>query len=289
MPGLRCVLLRGVRLSGNKVCLFDGPPQDPECSSYHHGVFDICHKKKFSPPRDCKPLLPSGPIIDEIPFIVDGIFNLYKYQSDPLQLFPSRAEALANMWARGGILQSSPWPGHFEFRFLWNLYLAAPDGWTADGGYSSQVMVFKSEWLDPTWLTDDDVVFSLVFTAPAIAGAPEWTYLDFLSVPVLFNSGPHEVSVSKGLFVVGDVKFPICCSPDDFSEEQFDSLPFWGDTQTKGWLYLDITAFGLKLRVRRGAKDFKVCWPEDIFKKPAYAAVVDSVSGFVVGPPLKIY
>jgi hypothetical protein len=289
MAERRCVLLKGLRLPGAKICLFDAPPQDPLKSEYKRGILDLCHKKKFPAPHYCKTLRGGGEIIAQIPFRVDGIFNNWDYKNGPPYVFPSPEEALSNMWERGGKLFSTVWPYHFELRFLGYIHEYSPYKFSCAWGWTNQGMMIPVGALNPAWLTDENINFSISFIAPVIADAPVWTRFECLGVSFAFNSGLHELAVIKNLFYNIGYKIYFKCVPVNFTWDDYLTLPNWGSTSSRGWTYVGLNAFSLVLVVRRGSKDFKVCWPVSVFKKPRYAAVVDGPSGLVVGPPLEIY
>ena len=287
-PGQRCITLKGLRLSGQKICLFDKFPTPLSKHFRKRGVYDVCMKLRYGKPHFCIPLVGGGEIISEIPFpLVPGLW-FYDYKSDPMQLFNTPDLALSNMWARGPVPHPLPGPPKFLLRYLSLVYEAAPHGWTSTGNFNTLEFLMQTSLLNPAWRNDNNISFSIAFNSPAILGAPAWTSLVFRDKSVAFNSGAYEQAVEKEAFYEEDVAYDFKCLPVNFNFADYNILPFFGDTLTKGWDYIDKDFFNFRLVVRRGTVDYRVCWSTDISRAAKIAAVVDTESGLVVGPPIKI-
>jgi len=289
MPGSRCVLLKGSRLSGAKICLFDSPPLDITTNSPHHGVTDICRKKKFPKPKYCKPLVGGGDIIAEIPF--NTVLGYYprRYLSALPDHFATPDEALTAMWGHGATVWPFPDEPGFKLNYFGECRYLRDWGWVSGFENNTQGMIMPSGSLDPAWAEDENIYFSVAFISPSIPGAPAWATLEFRGLSVPINSGPHELAAEKASFYEDDVLYEFICGPIGYNYNRFNELPSISGPEIRGWYFSDEVAFSMVLVVRRGSKDYKVCWPDSVFKKPRYAAVVDTITGFAVGPPLEIY
>ena len=288
MAGQRCLVFKGLRLFGAKVCLFDSPPIDYTLSPARPGVPDVCRKKRFPKPHDCKILVPVSPPVTEISFNVVDTFFWTEFSSDLSHGAQTAEAALADMWARGGVLKETPFPDHFVLSFVWHVWGSVEWNWFAQGFFNDLFFIMLRDRLNPVWQMDDDVYFSVAFTPPSIPGVPDWCRLYFGSDTFLFNSVPVEIPVNKNLFYAGDVRYKFYCAPLDFSYLAYLSLPVRLTGPGRGWDYYDRFNFNFRLIVRRKSGEFKACWPEDVLSKSLFAAVVDSESGLVVGPTNKL-
>jgi hypothetical protein len=288
MAGQRCITLRGSRLVGARVCLFDSPPSDPEVPVFARGVWDICRKRRYPLPHDCRVLGGGGEIVAEIPCeFVSCVYNR-DYQSDPEKLFASGDLALQNMWARGPAPPPYQEDTHFVLRFLAEVFEASPGSWCSTGFFNTLNLSFPSVLLDPAWRNDPDISFSVALNPPVVVGCPDWLRLDFGLYRVSFNAAPFESAVDKESFYLNDVIFSFLCNPVGFNYADYLSLPSFGGFGVRGFDFTAGLSVNFRLVVRRGGEALKVCWPEEILNNSEYLAVVDPLSGLVVGPPIKI-
>jgi hypothetical protein len=279
---------KGPRLAGNKVCLFDGPPQNYLKTSYHHGAADVCNQMRYPPPHDCRDLNPFGPLISEIPISVyENIYDR-EYMSDPAEFFDSPSSALGNAWARGPVYPHQPSDTIFLLEFLALIYSPAPDKYAANAWLNTLSMLIYTTQFNPAWRSDPKVFFSIALTPPVLAGLPSWPRLAFREYSLPFDGVPFEMPVVKEAFYEEDVTYDFRVQPTGFSYGGYLALPPFLGSQTRGFYYHDEDAFHFRVVVRGPADEFKVCWPEEVFTAAKYAAVVDKLTGFVVGPPIKI-
>lgn len=288
MAGNRCLTFTGSRLVGATVCLFDDLPQSYLTTAYHHGTDDVCRKMKYPPAHDCKVLGGGGDIISEISFIQKGVIN-YIYPHGYGVWVPTARQAFDNMNSGGVEIEDIPDAPTLSFNILVYLVNVEGRGWSCYGVYNKSRFVLPSSLLDPLWREDDSIFFSVAFTPPFVGGAPDWAKLTTQLGLFDYCIPAVELPVSKELFYLSD--FPLAFSfwPWPFAFEQLNTLPEHPlGPDYFGWDFRDAYTFNLRLIVRRGSSLLKVCWPEDILKKAKCAAVVDTESGLVVGPPILI-
>jgi len=288
MAGQCCITFKGKRLAFSNVCLFDSPPSDIVTTSRHHGVFDICRKRVFPPPHDCKPLIPGGSVISEIPFAVEPATVLSTFGSHVDIYYLSAEQAWALMWPDGPHFLPDPPPGPFAVAYAFYVPFSPGLGWQAWAAFSQKAMFMPVELLDPAWLPDDSVSFFIALEAPIVSGAPAWARFDFPPFSIPYNSGHFEMPVEKASFYAGLGRYSFSGSPYGFAYSEFPMLPEIQGPHIRGWSVTDTVAVNFRLIVRRGADEFKVCWPEDVFKKSKVLAVLDPVSGLVCGPAIPI-
>lgn len=288
MAERRCVVIKGLRLYGSHICLFDSPPVRTSTPVYRRGVTDICHIMQFPKPAYCKLLPGGGEIIAEIPFFAIEGLKLYSWGGVPWEGYPTPMQSLWQMWQRGAVYKPNPADKQFILNFYFDVYQSGSN-WFSWGNTNIQTMTIEQFLLHPDWLTDDEISFSIAWLPPVIPNAPIWAWLDCNGAHTPYNSGSKEIPTIKSLVYAADFKINLTCGPLNFDYEQFLSLPPIPGNSFKGWRYQNLSAMSLVLVVRRGVKDFKVCWPESVFKKPRYAMLVDGPTGLVIGPPLEIY
>jgi hypothetical protein len=288
MAGNRCINFSGERLDGATVCLFDAPPSDAAVAEFRYGVFDVCYKKKFPPPQDCRPLIGTGDIIAEIPFKKVLGYYPYTWFAGYPDLYYDSEEALAGMWADGADGVPDPLADVFYFDFLFQVAEWYHGLFYAGGQVNEQRMFIPVAELDPFWLPGHTISFSVVGVSPVVSGAPSWASVFMGNKSIPFNSGPFEIPVAKNPFYQEGHELKFTCGPTGFDYRGYCELPLFQGGPVCGWSYRDMAAFNLRLRVRLAGLDYKACWPEHILNKRKFLAVVDTFSGLVIGPPIKI-
>jgi len=253
-----------------------------------YGIQDVCKKNIYPPPRDCKTLAEHGEVVAEIPFQkILGLYSLLRF-TGPVPGNDTPEKAWAALQALPEFSQDNPTANVFYFNFLFLLQQPIFGIWTAQSARNTQGMIMPAALILPAWLTDSDISFSVAFNSPVIAGAPAWATGECELGSFGFNAGPREFPLEKSVFLSGDYRLHFICEPMNFSYAQFLELPEYSSPLYRGWSYSNMPAFNLRLIVRRGLGNYKVCWPEEALRGAACVAVVDSVSGLVVGPPIKL-
>jgi len=283
-----CITLKGERLEGAKICLFDSAPFDLTKRSYSSGVIDICKRLSYPPPHHCQILTNTAPLVAQLPFYLSPQTRFSYKQSNRYLLFDTPSLAMADMWASPWVYEGGPPPGYGELRYFGNVYPAAPDKWASEFFYHSVEMHMIPDRLNPAWQYDDNIRFSIAFTAPTIPGAPEWTKLQFRDKEIAYNSGPFEQVVDKADFFFDGITYDFFAQPLNFLHGRFLELPEFSGPMSRGFVYTDAEEFNFRLVVRRGISGYKACWPVDVFRAAKFAAVTDTESGLVVGPPIKL-
>jgi hypothetical protein len=247
---------------------------------------DVCHKVQYPPAHHCQTLVESGEILAEIPFIMTPGFFPTDFSSDPGNPWPSADMALTAMWSHGGVPHPVPGPITPSFQFAWILGSDTPTRWGCMGRRNYLEFHMDSRLLNPDWHYNLELDFSIAFTAPNYPDVPEWCQLFFDELQVPFAGGSYEMVVNRQPFYEDDVYYTFRPGPIFFNYAQILQLPSYGGLEGYGFHRGVSPAFNFRLIVRRRTGIFYLKWPKSVWKADSYAALVDSVSGEVIGPAI---
>ena len=286
MPETRSLIFNGKRLDGNKVCLFDSEPRDVEIAAYHHGVPDVCHKTIYPQLHDCRKLIPQGTEVTEFPMISVGGSMAYRWPAGETRLYDSEFEAFKGCFEGGPRWEVNPLFNQFHVTFQVNIGDDGHGKWYSGAIQSVQGLGVPRHLLNPAWLTDRGVDFSIKFNLNHPSNLPLWCRATFLDEHWGWNSGEQEVEIAKGGFYTDDYMVYLSCVPMPFPYGRLYSLPPLLNHDGYGLGEYYLSQFNPRLVVRQNSTGYKVTWPLEVIDKAYGAVVVDSRSGLPVGPPL---
>jgi hypothetical protein len=279
--------LRGPRLGGNYVCLLDGPWDNIVVNQADSGNINICNRLVWPPPRNCKILTPTNPVIAEFPFdVLRGHYLEFWDAVEPGKYF-SRAAAWDAAMAAEVREEEYPDSLVFYLTLLGGTY-PSPDGsWTAGLWHNLQRMMFDASVLNPGWKGAADIEFYIAFKPPDIPGVPPFFKIALGGGAWPIGSPEVHIGVDHETIYEGIAEMEFAVVPTKFSLKNLDTLPSW-DGYTRGFNFSRKDLFNLRVQVRRGVPEFEVKWTDEEVGDAEYAVMRHRGTGQIMGPPIRL-
>jgi len=287
-PARVCLTLKGQRLDGQRICLFEKFPKPLSKNFRKRGVYDMCKKMRYSKPVHCYPLISGGEILKILYYNSSYMDFCAYYDSRAGYNFHTVEEAYLDAVSNPPYYgdAGSGWgipvtSGHYAYY--------SPAGFCQCHLSSiSKNVITTDPFVDPGWLHDDHVHFFLSFNIPEGPVECDWLRLSFLGQSIPLSGGVFSGEVSKSLVIAAGYTITFSLTPFPQGFLNFMSLPFYDVFFNHYLEFFLISSGNITLTVRGGAVDYRVCWPVDQARRAKIAAIIDSESGLVVGPPIEL-